>query len=64
MSLVRHHRVRPGENLAVISQHYYGTPHEALAIYQANRHIIADPNTVYTDQLLVIPHLVGGVHHR
>lgn len=54
---VRWHTVEYPENLATIACHYYGYADHAMAIYQANRSIIADPNTVYAGQRLVIPHL-------
>jgi len=63
---VRLHTVQYNENLATISDCYYGTPCEAMAIFQANRHCVVDPNRVYAGQRLVIPHIPypKREHHR
>lgn len=54
---VRKHRVAMPENLCTISQKYYGCPDYAMAIFQANRSVLTDPNQVSAGQVLVIPHL-------
>ena len=57
--MLRMHLVKPGENLSTIAEKYYGNgcKAHALAIYQANRAVIADPNNVYPGQHLAIPHI-------
>lgn len=67
VSPVRKHRVQWPENLATLSQHYYGCTDHANAIYQANRSSIEDPNRIYPGQMLVIPHLphvTRTTHHE
>lgn len=49
----RFHIVQPGESLATIAIHYYGTSRGMSAIVAANR--ISDPNRIYAKQRLVIP---------
>lgn len=59
LSGMRHYTVKPGDNLATISQKFYGRSCHALVIYQHNRDVIGDPNSVYPGQHLVIPHIGG-----
>ena len=56
---LREYTVQPGDNLTTIAKQYYGScePRYALAIYQANKDKIADPNNVYPGQVLMIPHV-------
>lgn len=55
---LRRHRVRPGDNLAILSQTYYGTPAHALVIFQHNTSILgSDPNNLPVGICLIIPHI-------
>jgi len=54
---MRHHRVKFPENLATLSKFYYGCTDYAMAIYQANRSSLTDPDSVYPGMVLVIPHI-------
>jgi LysM repeat protein len=47
--------VRPGDTLSSISQRIYGTPADALWLYQVNRSVIQNPNLIYPGQRLILP---------
>jgi len=51
----RRHTVQAGDTLSKISQQYYGDANQFMRIYNANRSILKDPNTVRPGQELVIP---------
>ena len=51
----RFHIFRPGENLSVISQIYYGSPTKWQKIFDANRAIIKDPKNLKPGTKLLIP---------
>jgi LysM repeat protein len=61
-ALVTHHQqanrtyvVQPGDTLSSISQRIYGTPADALWIYQVNMSKISNPNLIYPGQVLSVP---------
>lgn len=56
-SLYASHTVKSGESLSKISKHYYGDPMKYTAIFEANTHILKNPNIIYPGQELVIPNL-------
>lgn len=47
--------VRAGETLSDIAQHIYGDPAKFKTIFEANRNILDDPDTVFPDMKLAIP---------
>lgn len=47
--------VRAGETLSDIAQHIYGDPAKFKTIFEANRNILDDPDTVFPDMKLCIP---------
>lgn len=53
------HRVKRGENLTMIAKQYYGSesPRMVNALFDANKHVLKDPNSVRSDVELVIPQL-------
>jgi LysM repeat protein len=48
--------VQPGDTLSAISQKIYGTPADALWLYQVNRSVIRNPNLIYVGQRLKLPY--------
>lgn len=61
---MREHRVKFPENLSTLSLKYYGTVHHAMDIYQANRSVLSDPDSVSPGMVLVIPHITHPVWAR
>ncbi len=51
----RRYTVRPGDTLSKISREYYGDPNQYSRIFDANRSVLDDPNTIRPGQELVIP---------
>lgn len=51
----RRYTVQAGDTLSKISREYYGDPNEYMKIYNANRSVLKDPNTIRPGQELVIP---------
>ncbi|MDT7831020.1 LysM peptidoglycan-binding domain-containing protein [Flavobacteriaceae bacterium S356] len=56
-SLYARHTVKSGESLSKIAKHYYGNPMKYTAIFDANTHILKNPNVIHPGQELVIPNL-------
>jgi len=52
---VRHYTVKPGDTLSKISREFYGDPNQYTKIFNANRGVLRDPNTINPGQELVIP---------
>lgn len=48
------HVVQPGDTLTKIAQQYYGTG-AFQPIFEANQHVISDPNLIFAGQVLRIP---------
>lgn len=59
---IRYHQVRYGDTLTSISTAYYGSPDYAMAIYQHNKHYVANPNQLHPGQKLSLP--VVGILQR
>jgi nucleoid-associated protein YgaU len=58
--VIANHTVVGGDTLREISQRYYGTPDQWMAIYQANRDVIGpNPDLLRPGQLLKIPSVTG-----
>jgi LysM repeat protein len=61
-ALVIHHEqprgytVRPGDTLSSIAQRFYGNPADWRWLYQANRHVIQDPNVIHPGEVLSVPY--------
>ena len=51
----RHYTVKPGDTLSKISHDFYGDANQYTKIFNANRNILRDPNTIYPGQDLLIP---------
>jgi chromosome segregation ATPase len=49
------YRVRPNDSLALISSRCYGDSSEWRALFQANRHVLEDPNQLMPGVTLVVP---------
>lgn len=49
------HTVKSGDTLSKISQEYYGSPHEFMRIFYANRDKLRDPDHIQVGHELVIP---------
>tara|TARA_B110000902_G_C14029210_1_gene483377 strand:- start:214 stop:591 length:378 start_codon:yes stop_codon:yes gene_type:complete len=56
-SVFHRHTVKKGETLGAIAKQYYGNPMNYKQIFQANSDILKNPDTIYPDQVLVIPNL-------
>lgn len=46
--------IQPGDTLTTIAQSQYGNP-DYQPIFEANQHIISDPNVIFPGQILRIP---------
>ena len=51
----RRYTVKPGDTLSKISRELYGDANQYTKIFNANRNILRDPNTIIPGQELVIP---------
>jgi nucleoid-associated protein YgaU len=51
----RHYTVKAGDTLSKISREFYGDANQYTKIFNANRNILRDPNTIKPGQELVIP---------
>ncbi|RME96886.1 MAG: LysM peptidoglycan-binding domain-containing protein [Bacteroidetes bacterium] len=49
------HTVSKGETLGKIAKQYYGKAGEYMRIFNANTHILKDPNLIHPGQELTIP---------
>ena len=56
-SVYHRHTVASGESLSKIAKHYYKDPMKYQAIFQANTHILKNPDMIHPGQELVIPNL-------
>jgi LysM repeat protein len=54
-SATRTYTVEPGDTLASIADHFYGTDNDWTTLYQANKAKIANPNQIYPGELLLVP---------
>lgn len=51
------HTVKSGETLGKIAKHYYDSASKYQAIFNANTHILKNPDLIHPGQELVIPNL-------
>jgi len=56
-SVYHRHTVASGESLSKIAKHYYKDPMKYTAIFEANTHILKNPDMIHPGQELVIPNL-------
>lgn len=56
-SVYARHTVAKGETLGKIAKHYYGKPMKYVAIFEANKDILKNPDVIHPGQELVIPNL-------
>ena len=52
-----YYTVVAGDNLSKISKANYGDPNKYMAIFEANKPMLSDPNKIYPGQVLRIPPL-------
>lgn len=57
---MRLHRIKYRDTLRRLSKRYYGSPEFAMVIYQANSHILLNPDYLTVGQSIMIPHLPLG----
>ena len=53
----QYHDVVSGDTLSAISKKYYGDANKYMAIFEANKPMLSDPNKIYPGQKLRIPAL-------
>lgn len=53
----RTHTVVKGDTLSKIAKQYYGNANRWQPIFEANRHVLKDPDRIYPGQVLTIPDL-------
>lgn len=51
------HTVEKGESLSKIAKHYYKDMMKYKAIFDANRHILDNPDVIHPGQELIIPNI-------
>lgn len=56
-SVYHRHTVASGESLSKIAKHYYKDPMKYQQIFEANTHILKNPDMIHPGQELVIPNL-------
>ena len=56
-SVFARHTVASGESLSKIAKHYYGNAMKYPTIFEANKHILKNPDIIHPGQELVIPNL-------
>jgi nucleoid-associated protein YgaU len=54
-SVYHHHTVVAGDTLGEIAKHYYDDAKKYMAIFEANKGILKDPNMIVVGQVLAIP---------
>lgn len=58
------YRVRPRDTLALISSRFYGTSAQWRVLFEANRHVLADPDRLAPGLTLVIPLINASGQHE
>lgn len=56
-SVFAHHTVAKGETLGKIAKQYFGNPMKYVAIFEANKDVLKNPDVIHPGQELVIPNL-------
>ncbi len=52
---IRYYEIRPGDTLSHIARQFYGDGAQYPKIFEANREVIKDPNTIFVGQKIRIP---------
>ena len=60
MSEQKIHTVQSGETLSSIAKQYYGDANEYMAIFEANKDKLSNPDSIQVGQELVIPMGAGA----
>ncbi|KAA1245071.1 LysM peptidoglycan-binding domain-containing protein [Aquimarina sp. RZ0] len=56
-SVYHRHIVKSGESLSKIAKHYFKDPMKYKQIFEANTHILKNPDVIHPDQELIIPNI-------
>ena len=56
-SIYHKHTVKSGDTLGKIAKHYYGKASKYQDIFEANTHILKNPDVIHPDQELIIPNI-------
>lgn len=56
-SVYHRHTVSSGESLSKIAKHYFKDPMKYTSIFEANKHILKNPDMIHPGQELIIPNL-------
>ncbi len=56
-SVYHRHIVKSGESLSKIAKHYFKDPMKYKQIFEANTHILSNPDVIHPDQELIIPNI-------
>lgn len=56
-SVYHRHTVSSGESLSKIAKHYFKDPMKYTSIFEANKHILKNPDIIHPGQELIIPNL-------
>jgi len=56
-SIYHKHTVKKGETLGKIAKHYFKDPMKYKEIFEANTHILKNPDVIHPDQELIIPNV-------
>lgn len=56
-SVFAHYTVKGGDTLGKIAKHFYGNASKYPKIFEANKHILKNPDVIHPGQELVIPNL-------
>ncbi len=55
------HEVQSGDTLSAIAKTHYGDANAYQAIFEANRPMLKDPDSIYPGQVLIIPEKTGAM---
>ena len=56
-SVYHRHTVSSGESLSKIAKYYFKDPMKYTSIFEANKHILKNPDMIHPGQELIIPNL-------
>lgn len=54
-STVQEYTIQSGDTLSAIARQFYGDAGKYMIIFEANRDILSDPDTIYPGQVIRIP---------
>ena len=55
------HEVQSGDTLSAIAKKHYGDANAYQRIFEANRPMLKDPDSIYPGQMLIIPEQTGAM---